>query len=274
MVDWKSKKLITEFQAKEKVRDVCFLQNDQMFAVAQQKYLHIYDNQGIELHCMRDHVEPILLEYLAYHFLLVSASHSGQLKYLDVSMGKVISEAKTKRGPPGCMRQNKMNGIMCLGHATGEVTMWTPNMGSTPVVKMLAHPSAPVTSLSVSKNGVYMATTGKDSRMKIWDIRNTYKCLYDYFTPAPAQTTDFSDTGLLSVTMGQIVQVWKNTVNEKQKAPYMKHKESAPIRAAQFIPFEDVLGLTHEDGYSSIVIPGSGEANFDAFEANPFETNK
>jgi U3 small nucleolar RNA-associated protein 7 len=84
MVDWKSKKLITEFQAKEKVRDVCFLQNDQMFAV--------------------DHVEPILLEYLAYHFLLVSASHSGQLKYLDVSMGKVISEAKTKRGPPGCMR--------------------------------------------------------------------------------------------------------------------------------------------------------------------------
>ena len=186
MVEWKTKKLITEFQAKEKVRDVCFLQNDQMFAVAQQKYLHIYDNQGIELHCMRDHVEPILLDYLAYHFLLVSASHSGQLKYLDVSMGKVISEAKTKRGPPGCMRQNKMNGIMCLGHATGEVTMWTPNMGSTPVVKMLAHPSAPVTSLSVSKNGVYMATTGKDSRMKIWDIRNTYKCLYDYFTPAPA----------------------------------------------------------------------------------------
>ena len=54
----------------------------------------------------------------------------------------------------------------------------------------------------------------------------------------------------------------------------MKHKESAPIRAAQFIPFEDVLGLAHEDGYSSIVIPGSGEANFDAFEANPFETNK
>ena len=54
----------------------------------------------------------------------------------------------------------------------------------------------------------------------------------------------------------------------------MKHKESAPIKAAQFIPFEDVLGLAHEDGYSSIVIPGSGEANFDAFEANPFETNK
>ena len=54
----------------------------------------------------------------------------------------------------------------------------------------------------------------------------------------------------------------------------MKHTDVAPIRSAQFIPFEDVLGLAHEEGYSSIVIPGSGEANFDAFEANPFETTK
>lgn len=119
-----------------------------------------------------------------------------------------------------------------------------------------------------------MATTGKDSRLKIWDIRNTFKCLYDYFTPAPAHATDFSDTGLLSVTMGPVVQVWKNTTAEKQKAPYMKHKEPSGIRSARFIPFEDVLGLTTETGYSSIVIPGSGEPNFDAFEANPFETSK
>jgi len=49
--------------------------------------------------------------------------------------------------------------------------MWTPNMGSTPVVKLLAHPSAPVTGLAISRNGTYMATTGKDSRLKIWDIR-------------------------------------------------------------------------------------------------------
>ena len=94
---------------------------------------------------------------------------------------------------------------MCVGHGTGEVTMWTPNMGSTPVIKMLAHPSAHVTSLSVSRDGVFMATTGKDSRLKIWDIRNTYKCLYDYFTPTPAHATDFSDTGLLAVSMGPVV---------------------------------------------------------------------
>lgn len=93
--------------------------------------------------------------------------------------------------------------------------MWTPNMGSTPVVKMLAHPSAPVTALSVSRDGSYIATTGKDSRMKVWDIRNTYKCLYDYFTPMPAHALDFSDTGLLAVGMGPMVQIWKNTTADK-----------------------------------------------------------
>jgi len=109
--------------------------------------------------------------------------------------------------------------------------MWTPNMSSSPVVKMLAHPSAPVTSLSVSRDGNYMATTAKDSRLKIWDIRNTYKCLYDYFTPTPAHASDFSDTGLLSVSVGNMVQIWKNSSKAKQKAPYMKHKAPSSIRS-------------------------------------------
>ena len=154
---------------------------------------------------MRDHLDPLLLDYLHYHFLLVTASKRGKLHYLDVSTGQVVSEAKTKRGLPTCMRQNRMNGIMLTGHGSGEVLMWTPNMGSTPVVKLLAHLSSPLSSLSVSRCGTYLATTGKDSRMKVWDIRNTYKCLYDYFTPTPAIVSDFSDTGLLGIAIGNQV---------------------------------------------------------------------
>ena len=223
---------------------------------------------------MRDHLEPALVDFLPYHFLLVTGSVRGSLHYLDVSMGKVISEAKTKRGAPTCMRQNRQNAVMLMGHSTGEITMWTPNMGSTPVVRILAHPSAPLTSLSVSRDGNYVASTGKDSKLKIWDIRNTYKCLYDYFTPTPAIASDFSDTGLLGVSMGNMVQIWKNSLKEKQKSPYMKHKAKGIVRAIKFVPFEDVCTLGHDKGYSQIVIPGSGEANFDAFEANPFESKK
>ena len=53
---------------------------------------------------MRDHTDPCIMEFLPYHFLLVTGGLRGDLKYLDVSMGKVISEAKTKRGAPICMR--------------------------------------------------------------------------------------------------------------------------------------------------------------------------
>jgi U3 small nucleolar RNA-associated protein 7 len=59
--------------------------------------------------------------------------------------------------------------------------------------------------------------------------------------------------------------------------PYMKHKltnSGAQVQQVQFIPLEDVMGVSHSAGYASIVIPGSGEANFDAFEANPFETKR
>ena len=205
MLDWKSKNLVCEFQAKDKVRDVQFLQNQTMFATAQSKYLHIYDNQGIELHCMRDYNDPVKLEYLPYHFLLVAGSKLGTIRWLDVSMGQTAAEARTKKGEMLCMTHNRMNGVLALGHSNGEVTMWTPNMGSTPVVKLLAHPAAPVNDVAISRNGTYMATVGKDSRLKIWDIRSTYKCLYDYFTPAPASCVDWSDKGLVSCAFGNEV---------------------------------------------------------------------
>ena len=177
---------------------------------------------------MRDHLEPSKLEFLPYHYLLCTGTKAGVIKYLDISLGKEIAEAKTRKGEPTCLRQNRQNGVLCSGHQNGEIMMWTPNMGSKPVVKLLAHLSAPVTSVAVSRCGTYMATTGKDSRFKIWDIRSQYRCLYDYFTPSPATSCDFSDTGLLSLSFGHEVQIWKNTPKEKQKAPYMKHRLARP----------------------------------------------
>ena len=46
------------------------------------------------------------------------------------------------------------------------------------------------------------------------------------------------------------------------------------ISSLRFCPYDDILGTGHSTGFSSIIIPGAGEPNFDAREANPFQTSK
>ena len=77
MLDWRNKSLECEFHVREKVRSIKFLHNETLFAVAQRKKLFIYDKQGIEIHSLDYHVDPKYLEYLNYHFLLVSGNKTG-----------------------------------------------------------------------------------------------------------------------------------------------------------------------------------------------------
>lgn len=71
-MDWREGKLGCELQLGETIRDARFLHNNQFFAVAQKKYVYIYDAHGVELHCLRKHVEVSHMEFLPYHFLLAT----------------------------------------------------------------------------------------------------------------------------------------------------------------------------------------------------------
>lgn len=42
----------------------------------------------------------------------------------------------------------------------------------------------------------------------------------------------------------------------------------------KFTPFEDFLGLSLDEGFSNILIPGAGDPNFDSYENNPYITKK
>ena len=70
-MDFRDGKLGCELQLGETIRDVRWLV-DGMFAVAQKKYLYIYDRAGVELHCLKKHIEVTNMEFLPYHYLLVS----------------------------------------------------------------------------------------------------------------------------------------------------------------------------------------------------------
>lgn len=277
-MDWRKGKLGCEIQLGETVRDARWLHNDQYFAVAQKKYVYIYDQNGVELHCLSKHVEPLYLEFLPYHFLLASAQMSGHLKYTDTSTGQMVAELPTRLGCPTSLCQNPWNAILHVGHQNGTVTLWSPN-SQTALVKALVH-RGPVRSLAVDKSGRYMVSTGQDLKMNVWDVR-MFREVHSYSCFQPGSSVAISDRGLTAVGWGTQVSVWRGLFDAaladqgKVKSPYMAWGgDGHRIENLRWCPYEDVLGVTHDKGFSSILVPGAGEPNFDALEANPYENTK
>lgn len=273
LVDWHKNKLLCELELGENVRHACFLHNETMFAVAQKKNVYIYDKTGTELHRLRNHRMPNKVIFLPYHFLLCSIGSEGILRYQDTSTGELIAELKSKLGQCTTIAQNPRNAIVCLGHNNGSVTMWAP-LNQEPLVKMICHRGA-VTSIVIDHMGKIMITSGEDGCMKVWSLKD-YQLLQSYYVKRPISQLCLSQTGLLALSFGCHVQVWKNFAHEQAKEPYMLYMlpNGGTIKTLAFCPFEDVLGIGHDQGFSSILVPGSGEAHIDTYAANPYETKK
>ena len=270
--DWRLGTLHTELHLNETANAAKYLQNSQMFAVAQKKYVYIYDHEGTEIHKLKQHLDPTLLDFLPYHYLLVSAGKSGWLRYHDISTGEMVGALRTKLGPTVSMAQNPWNAVMHAGHSNGQVTLWSPGM-STPLAKMQVC-RGPVRSIAVNRDGRYMAALGADKTLKIWDIRK-FEELDSYSTPTQGNSVHISDSGLVSVGWGPHVTIWKDCFKSHQKHPYLTHLiPGSQVQTTKFVPFEDILGVGHNNGFSSLIVPGAGESNFDALEINPYETKK
>lgn len=134
--------------------------------------------------------------------------------------------------------------------------------------------------LDIDREGRYMVSTGQDLKMSVWDIR-MFKEVNSYFTRQPASSVAISDRGLTAVGWGTQTSIWRGLFTkssldqEKIQSPYMAWGgEGQRIEKVRWCPFEDLLGVSHDAGFSSIIVPGAGEPNFDANEINPYENTK
>ena len=277
--EWRDGKPGCELNLNETVRDAKWLHNNQYFAVAQKKYTYIYDQAGVEIHCLRKYVETQFLEFLPYHFLLAGIENSGYLRYTDTSTGQIVAEHPTRKGTPTAMAQNPHNAILHVGHQNGTVSLWSPN-STTPLIKIQAH-AGPVRAAAIHRSGHYMLSGGQDLRVKLWDLR-ALKEVHSYSTFHPASSIDISDRGLAAIAAGTSTTIWKDLFLHgsghdpaKIQSPYLSWGNTGQrVENVRFCPFDDILGIGHGKGFNSIIVPGAGEANYDAMEINPYETVK
>lgn len=91
--------------------------------------------------------------------------------------------------------------------------------------------------------------------LRLWDLRN-YKEVFSYNTVFNCSGITFSQRKHLATAAGGQVQIFNDLHLGTTKKPYMKHNCGAIITDLQFCPYEDVLGVGHENGFTSLLIPG------------------
>ncbi|KAH0794005.1 WD40-repeat-containing domain protein [Histomonas meleagridis] len=266
--DWYTGKKFFELFPEGEVRDVTFLYDDTLSAMATNKLVYIHDKNGVQIHELLDHKKPLFITFLRQHWLLVSASENGRLVYSDVTDGKTVANIRTKRGRPNCMCYNRHNGVVSLGQGNGVVSFWTPNMAE-PAATVFTHP-APLTSIDIDISGNKLATAGCDGTVKIWDMRN-FDRIYSRTSDFIASSVAFSATGVLAAARGTVVFFYKTY---DAKNPFLKNNFNSPIKSLKFVTFDDFAICGLENGISSAVVPGSGEPNIDSNVANPYATKR
>lgn len=277
--DWVTKRLHCEFNAMESVEDVQWLHVPTMYAVAQKSWVYFYDKKGTELHCIKRLNRVNRLDFLPYHFLLAAGNSAGYASWLDVSIGELVGNFNTGLGDIRMLRHNPRNGVLCIGGGRGVVSMWSPKVRE-PLAKLLCHSTA-MSALAVDPKGQYLVTAGLDRAVKVWDIRMLVhdKPLTHFQLRLPANELDVSQRGMLALSQGTYLETYSDLLSgggsgDGTRLPYIRQRCDAFVHGLRFCPYEDVLGVSTAKGFQSLLVPGSGEPNFDAMEDNPYETSK
>ncbi|CRH02982.1 nucleolar rRNA processing protein, putative [Plasmodium relictum] len=268
LIDTQNLESLCEFEVDETIRCNTILHNHKLFAVGQKKYIYIYDNTGLEINCIKDILYTYKMEFLPYHFLLVSIGEFGELVYQDISVGNIVTRKKTKKGSCSIMKQNKNDAIIYLGHKNGHVTLWSPNVDKS-VCDIFCH-YTPISSIGVSDN--YLITASVDCTYKLWDMRKL-QFIKSYRAHNIINNIEISDTSIVGFSMNSHFRTYKNFFTSPEI--YLTHNMFGDkINSLSFQPFEDICCAGLKYSIKTLLVPGAGIANIDTFVNNPYETKK
>ena len=276
-IRWKSFQLEGETQLKDRISDAIFLVDHSITAVAQKKYVYMYTKEGTEMHLLSKMANMDRLGYLPKHMLLAATSSTySTMQYLDISTGEEIGTKvpAVMRDPTSCLAVNPSNAVVATCDLRGIVKFWSPSVVD-PLLQLKGHKGV-IEDICFHPNGRFFLTLGGDHKMKVWDCR-TLRTLEEYAITYTFHTLDIASSGLVALGGGTNVHIWKDLFTAaKPSSPYMKFGLGYGNVAEQvrFCPFEDVIGVGHSRGFTSLLVPGSGEANPDFYYANPHETER
>ena len=80
LMNWKKKNLLFETQLSDPIRDSVFL-HERFLGLAQSANCFIYDFEGQEVHDLVNIPQPLFIDYLPWHYLMVSLSQYGEFLF-------------------------------------------------------------------------------------------------------------------------------------------------------------------------------------------------
>ncbi|KAL6122625.1 hypothetical protein NUSPORA_00297 [Nucleospora cyclopteri] len=255
-----TQKLTVDFEIKKlenKIQTATFLHSNKYIAVAH-KNLFIYNNNGQELHCVRDIKNIDYMEFLPHHFLL--ANDTGKsLIYMDTSIGEIIGNVKLEGKSAGIA---SFDGLICAGQRSGVITLYAPKQEKF-LMKIKAHKN--LVDLKTSHDKLFVLTA--DRKLKTFDLRN-------YFEPINTQKVPFNSA--LEISQKEVV-----AISSYKKISFIKNNEllqefntENTINSFKFTPFEDILTITHGSKLENIIVPNSSDRIYESNEISPFTTQK
>lgn len=270
-INWQQKKAMFSVDVNERVHDVKWLHNENMLAVAQDKHVYIYDQQGVEIHRLRGHSDVRHLEFLKHHFLLASWAKNNFLRFLDISTGSLANEYNVLTGHCKVLRQDMQSSLLYAAQSSGSVTCWSPQYKKY-VAKICCH-KGPVNALAIDKRGTKIITSGSDGTIKIFDTRNYAHELTCYNLPGVSQL-DISQTGFLSVCRNNTMTVFNNFEDPSHSSVLMRAEFPSVLNESAFCPYHDTVVTASHDSIETYIVPGAGFSEYDSFEENACETKK